>query len=145
MSVRFKLDFFINPLVLSTVFLTALNDHYLKYKYPGIITGKISDFTGLFYFSLFVVAVVLYVQTIVNRKTCVLSQRLLLGSIISIDIVFLILKLHPQISQIFVFYFSKYFFSIKIVNDPTDLFALISSVICYQYAKTFLPNSIKVE
>ena len=35
------------PLLLS-VFLLILNDHVFKYYFPGIITGKISDFSGIF-------------------------------------------------------------------------------------------------
>jgi hypothetical protein len=35
------------PLLLS-VLLLILNDHVFKYSFPGIVTGKISDFAGIF-------------------------------------------------------------------------------------------------
>jgi len=35
------------PLLLSALLL-ILNDHVLKYSFPGIVTGKISDFSGIF-------------------------------------------------------------------------------------------------
>jgi len=35
------------PLYLSVVFL-ILNDHLFKYVFPGLITGKLSDFAGIF-------------------------------------------------------------------------------------------------
>lgn len=35
------------PLLFS-VLLLILNDHVLKYSFPGIVTGKISDFSGIF-------------------------------------------------------------------------------------------------
>jgi hypothetical protein len=35
------------PLLLS-VFLLILNDRVFKYSFPGIVTGKISDFSGIF-------------------------------------------------------------------------------------------------
>jgi hypothetical protein len=36
--------------VLLAVALTAFNDHVLKDLHPGFVTGKISDFAGLFFF-----------------------------------------------------------------------------------------------
>ncbi|RYY36548.1 MAG: hypothetical protein EOP46_05980 [Sphingobacteriaceae bacterium] len=41
------------PFLIGLVTL-LLNDHYLKYQYPGLITGKLSDFAGLFIFPLFI-------------------------------------------------------------------------------------------
>lgn len=37
---------------MATVALLVLNDHVLKARYPGILTGKISDFMGMFFFPL---------------------------------------------------------------------------------------------
>ena len=33
-----------------------INDHVLKYSYPGFITGKLSDISGLFIFPIFFAA-----------------------------------------------------------------------------------------
>jgi hypothetical protein len=41
--------------VLATALL-ALNDHWLKYRFPGPVTGKLSDFAGAFVTPLFVSA-----------------------------------------------------------------------------------------
>ncbi len=35
------------------LFLLLLNDHVLKYAFPGFITGKLSDFAGVFAFAAF--------------------------------------------------------------------------------------------
>ena len=45
------------PFIFS-VFLLLINDHILKYQYPGVITGKLSDFAGLFAFPLFFSALI---------------------------------------------------------------------------------------
>ncbi|MEP6623738.1 MAG: hypothetical protein ABJC79_04800 [Acidimicrobiia bacterium] len=39
---------FADPWFIVAVALLALNDHVLKAASPGLVTGKVSDFTGLF-------------------------------------------------------------------------------------------------
>ncbi len=40
-------------LFLTALLVLALNDHYLKYAFPGFFTGKLSDFVGIIAFYLF--------------------------------------------------------------------------------------------
>ncbi|WP_455203778.1 hypothetical protein [Kaarinaea lacus] len=47
---------FLSPVFLLTLFTLAANDLYLKAAYPGWVTGKLSDISGLFLVSLFVLA-----------------------------------------------------------------------------------------
>ena len=42
----------LHPGALIAIGLLILNDHWLKDVYPGIITGKLSDFAGLAFFPL---------------------------------------------------------------------------------------------
>jgi hypothetical protein len=128
-----KLNFFIHPLPLSAVVLLGINDHYLKYQYPGFITGKLSDFLGLFYFPLFVAALVL----IATLYRVAFTKKLLVTAIVLTDLVFCALKLNPFLSEQFVKFFSQHFFKISVQSDPTDLIALLSSVLCYQFAKKY--------
>lgn len=44
------------PSVLLAIGLLLLNDHCLKAHYPGVLTGKISDLAGLFFFPLLIAA-----------------------------------------------------------------------------------------
>jgi len=39
-----------HPLSLASVALLVANDHLLKRAYPSVLTGKLSDFAGLFFF-----------------------------------------------------------------------------------------------
>lgn len=43
----------LSPLFLATLFILLLNDFYLKAQFGSFLTGKISDFAGLFVFPLF--------------------------------------------------------------------------------------------
>lgn len=36
--------------VIASVFLLLINDSVLKYRFPGVVTGKLSDFSGLYFF-----------------------------------------------------------------------------------------------
>ncbi len=42
----------LHPLVVGSIAVLLLNDHYLKTEYPGWLTGKVSDFSGLVFFPL---------------------------------------------------------------------------------------------
>ncbi|MCP4580716.1 MAG: hypothetical protein GY839_03815 [candidate division Zixibacteria bacterium] len=46
-----------NPIFLLALALLLLNDHLLKAAYPGWLTGKLSDFAGLFVMAVFAYAV----------------------------------------------------------------------------------------
>lgn len=47
---------FVSWAPLTAVALLALNDHVFKDLWPGAVTGKLSDFAGLFYFPLLLTA-----------------------------------------------------------------------------------------
>lgn len=42
-----KASLLLHPLFIGSLALLLLNDFYLKYAYPGFLTGKLSDFAGL--------------------------------------------------------------------------------------------------
>ncbi len=43
----------LNPIFLTGLLVLVVNDHWLKMQYPGVLTGKLSDFAGLLIFPLF--------------------------------------------------------------------------------------------
>jgi len=46
----------LHPIPLVAIAVLLLNDHYLKHAHPGWVTGKLSDFSGLVFFPLFLIA-----------------------------------------------------------------------------------------
>lgn len=72
---RFPGDLLLHPVALSALALVILNDRLLKVHTPSWFTGKLSDFAGLVYFPLFVVAVVEATRWIVNRRRWQLRPR----------------------------------------------------------------------
>lgn len=63
--------YLLHPLFLSSVGILLLNDHYLKQAFPGWLTGKLSDITGLTALTIFCFALIP-----VNRKKIILAVSL---------------------------------------------------------------------
>lgn len=138
------IDFFIHPLPLFAVVLTAVNDHYLKYQFSGILTGKLSDFTGLFYFPLFLCAIIVLLVRLV-QKDFVFNRGLLLVAIVLTDVVFCVMKLNSSFKDLFVQWFSDHVFAIAVTSDPIDLIALSASLVCYFFGRRFFENKTIAE
>lgn len=56
MLMKNKLATLVNPVFLFSLVILLLNDIFLKYQFPNFLTGKLSDFAGLFAFSFFLFA-----------------------------------------------------------------------------------------
>ncbi len=54
-SSKSKFNILLSKGFLIALFLLFINDFYLKYKFPSFLTGKLSDFAGLFAFYLFLI------------------------------------------------------------------------------------------
>lgn len=103
-----KLKSIINPLFLVSLAILLLNDFYLKSEYHNWITGKLSDFCGLFVFASF------WEALFPNRKKLVYVSTALL---------FVFWK--SPFSQSFINFFSENLYPIYRVIDATDLIALL--------------------
>lgn len=67
-----KYRILISPLFISGLILLLINDHVLKYSNPNFITGKLSDFIGLFLFGLFVITLIQKKQKLILILTGIL-------------------------------------------------------------------------
>ncbi len=89
-------DLLLHPAALTALALVILNDRVFKARYPGVITGKLSDFAGLVYFPLFVVACLEGLRWLVRRRTWELTSRAVLMAVIVVGVVFALIKTwHP--------------------------------------------------
>lgn len=119
----------------------ALNDHWLKYAYPGFLTGKISDFCGVFYFPIFLLGLAVGIQILLSRnqtKPSLLSRKNLLAAILFTDFLMLTVKLNSEAAQAIEQVFGNYLFEIHIVSDRMDLLALMMNPLTYLYMKKYL-------
>lgn len=127
----FECGFFMHPLPLFTVGLLILNDHYLKVHFHNAMTGKLSDFSGLFFFPLFLCAL----WTILGGR---FSTKALLWSIFATDVVFSSIKTSTVAASLYVHVLQLFGVSATVVLDKTDLWALLSSLAVYLFARRYL-------
>jgi hypothetical protein len=122
----------------------ALNDHYLKRAFPGWLSGKLSDYLGMFYFPLFLCALaclaangasalgkqgdrpVAYIGPWGMRASCAFALALLTA-----------VKLSSGGNAWVVAEFSRHLFPIRIALDPTDMQAAAALPLSYLYAGRF--------
>lgn len=118
---RIKPELYSWPFMIS-LFLLFVNDFILKAAFPNTLTGKLSDFCGLYAFAFFFSKI--FPE---NKKFAV---HLITA------VLFIIWK--SPLSQPFITLFSTYFFTIDRVVDYTDLWALFVLPLSYfTQAKSF--------
>ena len=131
-------SYLLDPAIIGALLLTFANDHYLKYQFPGFVTGKISDFAGLFFFPFFVSALV----EIIFYKSFKLEKLVIKHFLIILfmtDLIFILLK-YTHLRTVFTELFSYYFFNIRIVPDYSDLIALGGNFAAYKTALKYRAN-----
>lgn len=117
----------------------ALNDHVLKYRYPGMITGKLSDFTGIFYFPIFLAAL----AVLVSGKG--LSRGLTLATIGCADILLIAVKTSPAFAAFVDATLTTHLFESRIIADPTDLVALAMNYPTYRHCAHYFTSASATE
>ncbi|RYZ57808.1 MAG: hypothetical protein EOP07_08895 [Proteobacteria bacterium] len=104
-----------HPVILLSLVLLIVNDHFLKGSAAsGLVTGKLSDFAGLFFFPFF-------------AADCfrISNQRVFDGISIGTGLAFVFLKCSPLFLDIFRGAYDALGLHAAVVQDPTDLWALI--------------------
>lgn len=111
-----------HPLALLSVFVLLINDHVLKVYVPSALTGKISDFAGLFFFPLLLGAILNLTANPLQIK----PHRMAIGSFGFTAVWFSLIKTLPFFSALTgKFLSSLLFVPVQIVTDPGDLLALV--------------------
>ena len=111
---------------ISSLIIIILNDHYLKTAgiAPAWLTGKISDFAGLFLFPIFVLMIIrlvfYYVGKSINESKALIIILILTGAIFGA----------ANLSSDFSGFLSG-LLSITNVVDPTDCVAIIMLPLVY--------------
>jgi hypothetical protein len=131
------LGYFIHPIPLAAVAMMVLNDRILKHQFPGWISGKLSDFAGIFFMPLFLCALINVGRNFgQNKKFCWISSAQLVGAILSVDLIFVAIKLFPFCAAWYVSVMTSIGFPSRVVQDPTDLIALTMNWATYLFARS---------
>jgi hypothetical protein len=78
----------LHPVSLAAIALLVLNDHVLKPRFPGLVTGKLSDVAGLVFFPLLLSALL----SRVPGARAVAPARLLAACVVATAIAFALVK-----------------------------------------------------
>lgn len=114
-----------HPLTLLSVIILLINDHVLKVYAPSAVTGKISDFAGLFFFPLLLGAILNSITKPLKLK----PHSLAAASFGFTAVWFSLIKILPFFTA-----FTETFLSnllsipVRIIPDPSDLIALVALV-----------------
>lgn len=142
---------FVHPLPIAALILLAVNDHLLKGSgwLPGVITGKLSDFAGLFFFPLLFTACLDVMLHALNRvrgearhDASLRMWKLWLAAAVT-TAVFTGIKLSEQLAHwygelILAMDLGDFFPAVRIVQDPTDLAALPMVLCAVWFGRTRL-------
>lgn len=136
-------DFLMQPLPIISVLVTFMNDHWLKYEFPGILSGKLSDICGLFYFPLFLCALILIFRKYILRRPALeyLSKSWLIASLVLTGIIFSLIKIYAPASVLYLWSLSLLGINGRVTPDYTDLFALLILALTYWQAHFFFKLS----
>jgi hypothetical protein len=111
-----------HPLTLLSIAILLLNDHVLKVVSPSWVTGKLSDFAGLFFFP-FIVAAGL---SLVLSKFNLSRQRVGQIAFGLVAVWFVLLKTVPFVNSLTAQFASLFIGApARLILDPTDLIALV--------------------
>jgi hypothetical protein len=116
----------VHPAALAAIAILVLNDHFLKYAVPSWLTGKLSDFAGLYFAPYVCLAAVFAVLS--RGRGFWTGRPIAMATYCTIALLFTILKTSADAShEVFVVSGQR----ISFVTDPTDLLALLSLPISY--------------
>lgn len=110
----------IHPLSLASLILLLLNDHLLKWLTPSWLTGKLSDFSGLFFFPFLLAALLAFIlrEKLNTRQVGILA--------FGITAVWFVLMKTTAWGNAFTENFASFVLQTRaqIIQDPTDVIAL---------------------
>ena len=110
-----------HPVILTGIFLVAVNDHILKQSVlAGAVTGKLSDFAGLFFFPFLLLDLFS-----LRRRHWQDSTALFLGAAGFTGFAFVALKCSHEARALYQSLYGLMDIRVRVVPDLTDLSALI--------------------
>jgi hypothetical protein len=131
-----------HPATWLCIALLFVNDHILKTVYPSWITGKLSDFAGLFFFP-FIVAAGLCLTFSKFRLATTRVGQIAFGFSAAW---FILLKTVPLANSLTTELSSMLLgFPTQLVMDPTDLIALLAMFpawVMWRQSVSFKPTSV---
>ena len=90
-------DGLLHPVPIAAVALLVLNDHVFKARWPGFVTGKLSDVAGLVFFPLFLDAI----AAVLPGARAVAPLRRVAACAVATAVVFALVKTWAPATQVY--------------------------------------------
>ncbi len=94
-------DLLLHPVSIAALAAVILNDRLLKTNVPSAFTGKLSDFAGLIYFPLFVVASIEVLRWLVRRRPWELGPRSVEAAALLTGAAFILIKTWSPAAELY--------------------------------------------
>ena len=118
---RLSLHALKHPFSLLSIALLLLNDHVLKATVPSWLTGKLSDFAGLFFFPILLTTLLAFPL----ERLRLAPRRIMVASCAITATWFSLIKTVPFANEVTELFATRLLgLPAQIIRDPTDLFAL---------------------
>lgn len=146
----------LHPIAVLSVAVLLLNDHWLKARFPGFVTGKLSDLAGMVFFPLLLLTLFDAVSRMIRNRSG-LHHRALLLCVAMTGLVFVAVKTTDVGAESF-----RHLWAImqwparaiaahrivpigrvRLVQDTTDLIALPLLVVAYGVGRRAISHTIK--
>lgn len=123
------------PVLLALATL-IINDHLLKGSgwLPGVATGKLSDFAGLFFFPV-LLATLFRAGVSFTGGSLPLTRGLLLFTVVTTGLMFSFVKCSAIGANLYRTCLSLLFGGVAFVADPTDLAALVMLPLAFLHGR----------
>lgn len=129
MRERIPGDVMLQPVALIALVLLIVNDHFLKGRGYGLVTGKLSDVAGLVFFPLLLVSLWELARS-VGRRSWHFTTRVLVCAIAVAAVGFAAVKLHPGVAHAY-----SSVIGLRVRADATDLVALPALAVAWFVAQ----------
>lgn len=114
-----------HPVAIAAVVVLLVNDHLLKSRWPGPVTGKVSDLAGLVFFPLLLASIWELIARITGHRPSTATPKVVIGCILITAAGFIAVKVSSAASDLYVDALEQVTGSDhEIVLDATDLFTL---------------------
>ncbi|MEY2471597.1 MAG: hypothetical protein QOK28_926 [Actinomycetota bacterium] len=125
-------SFMLRPAPVACLAALVINDHWIKSRYPGFVTGKVSDVVGIALLTYVLVAVADVVARLMKRRLT-LTALVVIAAVPAIG--FALVKLSPPIANAYGGALGALRHPlgnggrVRVTHDASDIFALVGSLI----------------
>jgi hypothetical protein len=120
-------DLLLRPVAVVAVLLLIVNDHVLKHRWPGLLSGKLSDIAGLMFLPLLIISVCEVARAAVRRPWR-MGESWVVAVAVTVAIGFAATKLSPAVGATYGDILGwirwplvGHWRQVAITQDPTDV------------------------